>query len=254
MEIRNRVAIVTGAGAGGTGRAIALRLAQEGAAIAVTDVDPAGGEETVRLIKAHKGRAAFVRADMRVDDDIEGMIAFAERQFGGLDMLVNNAGWTDEPHFPEASPAHWGATLDLNLRGPMFGTQCAIEAMWRTGGGAVVNIASVAGLGYGPHNSPEYAAAKAGLIRFTASLASLREHMNVRVNCVIPQWIATEHVKATIAAMSPDERAQVPDRLNEPEEIADAVVEFIRDDELTGRVMVCWCGEPRTLFDPSRRE
>jgi NAD(P)-dependent dehydrogenase (short-subunit alcohol dehydrogenase family) len=112
----------------------------------------------------------------------------------------------------------------------------------------------VAGLGYRPHDSPEYAAAKAGLIRFTASLAPLRERMNVRVNCVIPHWIATEHVKAAIARMSPEERARVPERLNDPDEIADAVIELVRDDDLAGRVMVCWCGEPRRLIDPDRRE
>jgi histidinol-phosphate aminotransferase len=82
-----------------------------------------------------------------------------------------------------------------------------------------VNISSVAGLGYLTHSSPEYSAAKAGLIRFTATLAPLKERMNVRVNCVIPQWIATEHVKATIARMSPEERARVHERLNEPDVI-----------------------------------
>jgi NAD(P)-dependent dehydrogenase (short-subunit alcohol dehydrogenase family) len=181
-------------------------------------------------------------------------VDFAGRTFGRLDILVNNAGWTDEPYFPAGSPAHWGATLDLNLRGPMLATQLATQAMGNTGGGAVVNISSVAGLGYRPHDSPEYAAAKAGLIRLTATLAPLRDRVNVRVNCVVPDWIATDHVKATIAKMTPEERARVPERLTEPEEIADAVVELIRNDDLAGRVMVCWCGEPRQLIDPNRRD
>jgi NAD(P)-dependent dehydrogenase (short-subunit alcohol dehydrogenase family) len=254
MDIDGRVAIVTGAGAAGTGRAIALRLAGEGAHVVVADIQAQGGGETVHQVEAGGGRAAFVRADMRVPDDIEAMVAFAQRRFGRLDVLVNNAGWTDEPYFPDGSPAHWGATLDLNLRGPMLATQFAIEAMERIGGGAIVNISSVAGLGYRPQDLPEYSAAKAGLIRLTATLAPLKERMNVRVNCVVPEWIATEHVKATIARMTPEERARVPERLNEPEEIADAVVEFIRDDDLAGRVMVCWCGEPRRLIDSDRRE
>jgi NAD(P)-dependent dehydrogenase (short-subunit alcohol dehydrogenase family) len=254
MHIHGQAAIVTGAGAAGTGRAIAMRLAREGAGVVVSDIDPVGGGETIRRIEADGGRAAFCRADMRVADDVEALVGFAERTFGAVDILVNNAGWTDPPYFPDGSPAHWGATLDLNLRGPMLATQLAIEAMARRGGGAVVNISSVAGLGYGPHDSPEYAAAKAGLIRFTATLAPLKERLNVRVNCVVPHWIATDHVKATIAAMPPEERALVPERLNEPEEIADAVVEFLRNDDLAGRVMVCWCGEPRRLMDPDRRD
>ena len=254
MDTGGRVGIVTGAGAAGTGRAIALRLAREGAALVVADIDQRGGDETVRRIEAEGGRAAFVRADMRSADETAAMVALAERTFGRVDILVNNAGWTDPPHFPEGSPAHWGATLDLNLRGPMLATQLAIRSMKRIGGGAVVNISSVAGLGFRPHDSPEYAAAKAGLIRFTATLAPLRERLNVRVNCVVPHWIATEHVKAAIAEMIPEERARVPERLNDPEEIADAVIEFIRDDDLAGRVMVCWCGEPRRLIDPERAE
>jgi NAD(P)-dependent dehydrogenase (short-subunit alcohol dehydrogenase family) len=254
MEIEGRVAIVTGAGAQGTGRAIAQALAREGASILVGDVDRVGGEETVARIDSAGGRAAFVRADMRVAADIEHLVSETEARFGTLDVLVNNAGWTDEPHFPEGSPEHWGATLDLNLRGPMLATQLAIDRMQRQGGGAVVNVASVAGLGYRPHGSPEYAAAKAGLIRFSAALGPLRERMGVRVNCVIPEWIATDHVKETIAAMTPEERARVPERLNDPDEIAEAVVGLIRDDELAGRVVVCWCGEPRRLIDADRLE
>jgi NAD(P)-dependent dehydrogenase (short-subunit alcohol dehydrogenase family) len=219
----------------------------------VADVDPEGGRETVRLIEAAGGRASFVRADVRVGDDAQHMVEFAERTYGWLDFLVNNAGDTLEPHFPKATPAHWGATLDLNLRGPMLATQTALEAMGRRGGGAVVNIASVAGLGFRPHDSPEYAAAKAGLIRFTATLAPLRDRMNVRVNCVVPHWIETERVREEIAAMPPNEQAEVP-ALVQPEEVADAVVTFLEDDELAGRVMVLWCEEPARLFDPNRRE
>jgi NAD(P)-dependent dehydrogenase (short-subunit alcohol dehydrogenase family) len=163
--------------------------------VVVGDVDPLGGNETVDRIEAAGGRAAFVRADVRVGDDIRGMAAFAEQTFGGLDILVNNAGNTWRPHFPDCPPEHWEAALDLNLRGPMIAIQVAMEAMRRRGGGSVVNISSVAGLGCGPHDSPEYAAAKAGLIRLTATLAPLAETQNVRVNCVVPHWIETDEVK-----------------------------------------------------------
>jgi NAD(P)-dependent dehydrogenase (short-subunit alcohol dehydrogenase family) len=252
MDIDGKVALVTGAGAG-AGKAIALRLAAEGAAVMIADIDPEAGRGVAHGIEANGGRAAFVRADVRVGDDVERMVAVAEDTFGSLDILVNNAGDTIRPHFPDSSPAHWAAELDLNLRGPMLATQLALEPMRRRGGGAIVNISSVAGLGLRPHESPEYAAAKAGLIRFTATLAPLRERMNIRVNCVIPHWIAPERVREEIAAMSPEEQAKVPVLL-QPDEVADAVVELIRGDELAGRVMVMWCEEPRRFLDTDRRE
>jgi NAD(P)-dependent dehydrogenase (short-subunit alcohol dehydrogenase family) len=253
MKTEGRVAIVTGAGAEGTGRAIAMAFAHSGASVVVGDIDPIGGKETVDRIEAAGARAAFVRADVRVRDDIRRLARFAERDFGGLDILVNNAGNTWPPHFPDCPPDHWEAALDLNLRGPMFAIQVALEAMRRRGGGAIVNVSSVAGLGYGPHDSPEYAAAKAGLIRLTATLAPLAETDNVRVNCVVPHWIETEEVKREIAALSPPEQADVP-RLLQPSEVADAVVGLVEDDTLAGRCLVMWCEEPPHLIDPGRRE
>jgi NAD(P)-dependent dehydrogenase (short-subunit alcohol dehydrogenase family) len=253
MKTEGRVAIVTGAGAEGSGRAIAMAFAHSGASVVVGDIDPIGGKETVDRIEAAGARAAFVRADVRVRDDIRRLARFAERDFGGLDILVNNAGNTWPPHFPDCPPDHWEAALDLNLRGPMFAIQVALEAMRRRGGGAIVNVSSVAGLGYGPHDSPEYAAAKAGLIRLTATLAPLAETDNVRVNCVVPHWIETEEVKREIAALSPPEQADVP-RLLQPSEVADAVVGLVEDDTLAGRCLVMWCEEPPHLIDPGRRE
>jgi len=224
-----------------------------GASVVVGDIDPLGGRETVHRIEAAGGRAVFVRADVRIRDDIRAMAALADQTFGGLDILVNNAGNTWPPHFPDCPLEHWEAALDLNLRGPMFAIQVALDAMRRRGGGSVVNISSVAGLGYGPHDSPEYAAAKAGLVRLTATLAPLAETHNIRVNCVVPHWIETNEVKREIAAMTPDERADVP-RLLQPSEVADAVIGLVEDDTLAGRILVMWCEEPPHLIDPGRRE
>ncbi len=253
MEVRDRVAIVTGGGGGGTGRAIALRLASGGATVVVADIDEEGGAETVRQIDASGGTAAFVPADVIREDDVNRMVSFAESAFGGLDILVNNAGLTPEPHFPDAPVEHWSRYLDLNLRGPMLAIQCALEPMTRRGAGAIVNIASVAGFGFAPHSSPEYAAAKAGLIRLTATLAPLAERANVRVNCIIPNWIGTDEVRAEIAAMSPDERAGVPDELTPPEDIADAVARFVDDETMAGRVLLWWSGEEPRLLPVSER-
>lgn len=251
MQVRGRVALVTGAAAG-TGRVIARRLASDGALVVVADVDTSGGRETARSMQREGGRAWFVEADMTSNEHVRRMISFAEQEVGGLHVLVNNAGGGGhvEPHYPEAGPDQWRATLELNLGGPMLATQLALDPMRRAGGGVVVNIASTAGIGFAPHHSPEYAAAKAGLIRFTSSLSGLRERLGVRVNCVVPDWIATERALAQLARMTPAERAAAPTP-RPPEQIAAAVADFIRDEDRSGRVMVMWPGEPPRLLDPS---
>lgn len=249
MEIEGNVALVTGAGAG-AGRAIAVRLAADGAATVIADIDALGGLETVQRIQSTGGRAAFLRADVTAEPDVRAMVAFAEETFGGLDILINNAGGVPEPVFPDAPSDHWCRTLTLNLTGPMLAIQHALPAMARRDGGAVVNISSVAGLGYGPHDSPEYAAAKAGLIRLSVVLAPLAERHHVRVNCVVPNWILTERVRDQLAAMKPEERAALPAPMTTPEEIAAAVAHFVRDDTLVGRVLVCWTGRPWHLVAP----
>jgi 3-oxoacyl-[acyl-carrier protein] reductase len=252
MELEERVALVTGGGGPGTGRAIALRLAAEGAAVVVADVDDEGGRETVRCVRSAGGRASFVRADVTVESDVAAMTAFAGEAFGGLDVLVNSAGGPDAPSFPDVGSDQWGRTLDRNLRGPMLAIQHALPAMRRRGGGAVVNVASIAGLGTLPSPLVEYAVAKSGLIRLTAVLEPLAARDGVRVNCVAPDWISTPATVAYAATLDRAERARlhIPDRMTPPEEIAGAVARLIADDSLAGRVLVCWCGQPWVLVAP----
>jgi NAD(P)-dependent dehydrogenase (short-subunit alcohol dehydrogenase family) len=225
MKIEGKTAVVTGA-AVGIGRAIAQRLAAEGASVVLADIDEAGGRETRELI----GEAArFVPTDMRDDDAVAQLMA-CEPQ-----ILINNAGGGPKlrPCFPDADVGRWTASLDLNLRAPMLATQLALEPMHRAGGGAVVNLGSTAGLGFGPHVSPEYSAAKAALIRLTATLGVLRESHQVRVNCVVPDWVATDRGLAEQAELADPGPPLVP-----LSTLTDAVMDFIEDDTLAGRVML----------------
>ena len=219
---------MTGAGIG-TGRAITLALAAEGADVVASDVDESGGHETVAMCD---GRARFVKADVTDADELRRLIDSAAPT-----ILVNNAGGGGHipPHFPDAAPHEWGATLDLNLRAPMLATQLALTQMRRAGGGAIVNVASTAGLGSERYQSPEYGAAKAGLIRFTSALGAID---GVRVNCIVPDWVATERVTA-------EERATTPPPIPLAA-VGAAVIRLIRDDSLSGRALVLWRGaDPR---------
>jgi NAD(P)-dependent dehydrogenase (short-subunit alcohol dehydrogenase family) len=227
MEISGKRAVVTGA-AVGTGRAIATRLAAEGAEVVLVDVDDEAGHEAAEAL----GRARYEHVDL-LDDQALATLLDETRP----EILVNNAGGGAvlRPCFPEADAARWSASLDLNLRAPMLATQLVLERMRQAGGGAVVNIGSTAGRGLGPHVSPEYSASKAGLIRFTATLAPLRESHRVRVNCVVPDWVATERGIAEREALPVEERGpeQIPLRT-----LTDAVVRLIEDDTLAGRVLL----------------
>jgi len=117
--------------------------------------------------------------------------------------------------------------------------QYALPMFDRRGGGVIVNISSLGGVGYAPYWWPEYAAAKAAIIRLTAALGGLVEQRKVRVNCVAPNWVATEKVLATVANMTPEQRKEsyVPDELATPEDIGEVVLEFVRDDSMAGRII-----------------
>ena len=159
MELEEKVALVTGAGAG-IGRAAALRLAREGAAVAVADVDENTGSGTVREIQSRGGWAAFVLADVASEADVAKMVAFAEEEFGGLDVLVNNAGGVEEPYFPEGDPEHWGRTIDINLRGTLLGIHFGVRAIKKRGGGAIINVSSMGGSVSSPATDPSTAQPK----------------------------------------------------------------------------------------------
>ena len=257
MDPSGKVALVTGAGSG-IGRATAIALAKAGASVAIADMDGDGGRETVRLIEDAGGRAAFVQVDVTKRNDLEKMVSFAEEAFGGLDILHNNAGiGTPPPRYPEAPVDLWERTIAIDLWAVIAGTQAAVPAMKRRGGGVIVNTASVAGLiAYLP--DPIYAAVKHGVVGFSRSLTYLKDEANIRVNCVCPVVVNTPMIRKGMEGLSGEERAQREAFLNQmplitPEEIADAVMEFVQDDSLNGEAMGVTFGRPRKLVPPAIR-
>jgi NAD(P)-dependent dehydrogenase (short-subunit alcohol dehydrogenase family) len=256
MDLAGKVAVVTGAGGDGSGRAIALRLARAGAAVALCDVNEGGARETVRQIEAAGGRAAFYPADVRVADQVRALIAFAEDTFGPLSVMVNNA---SAPFHPDDPLEHWFETMQTDLLGAMYGIRAAIDALRPGGGGAIVNISSISALWHGrAHSAPAYDAAKAGLLRLTTNLGWLGEQEHIRVNCLAPGWIASAQVRAYWEPLTPEERQQrgAPSRLLALDQVADAVLRLATDESLCGRVMVWWSeDQPRLIpwADPGYR-
>jgi 3-oxoacyl-[acyl-carrier protein] reductase len=249
VEIRGTTAIVTGA-ARGIGLAVTRRLVAEGASLLLVDVDEPEGRRVAEELRAGDAEVAFVATDVTDPAAVEAVIANAVERFGGLEILVNNAGGYDEPVFPDAPVEHWSRTLDLNLRAVMFGIQSALPAM--TAGGAIVNVASSAGLPGSAHPGPDYAVAKAGVMRLTECLAPLAE-LGIRVNCVCPHTVATENVLRTIGELHA-QGEELPEPLRgeliRPDEIADAVVRLVEDETLAGRILVCRGGREAELLAP----
>ena len=249
MNLNGKVAVVTGSGGLGSGRAEACRLAAEGCRVVVSDIKESGGDETVRRIEAAGGTARFHRCDVRSRAAVQDLMAFAEREFGGVDILVNNA---SARYRPGAPMEQWYAPLQADLAGAMHGVEFGVEAMRKRGGGAIINVSSTSALGYGRKRSQSTASdiAKAGMLRLTTGLAGLREEANIRVNCLVPDWVAHPDVKKYYDTLSPEDR---PPRLTELAEIAQAEVKLASDDTLAGRVLVMWSGGPCGLISADDR-
>jgi len=254
MQLRDKVAIVTGAGGGGCGRVIARRLAREGCRVVVSDIDECGAQETVRLIASEKGQAISVRCDVSREEDLKNLFAVAEKTFGGVDIVVNNAG----PGHGAGPLDDWLETIEATLLSAMCGTLLGIEALRRRGGGAIVNVGSTSALGHGRKHSPwpAYDIAKAGVMRLTTTLGFLKERENIRVNCLVPAWMASEEVAAYVNSLgSAQEREArgVPKTLITLDQAADAVIRLITDESLAGRLYVYWNDEPpRLIADEDR--
>lgn len=249
MELTGKIAIVTGSGGPGCGRAVACRLAREGCSVVVSDIDDAGAVETLRLIETAGGRAALRHADVRLESDVRALVDFAQQTFGRLDIVVNNA---SAPFRPREPMDHWTEIIEADLLGPMNFLLHSRPAMRRTGGGVVINFGSTSAVGHGYKHCPvaAYDVAKAGVMRLTTALAALRESEGIRVNCIVPDWVATPEVKEYWDALPPEQRRQhgVPAVLTTLDEIAQAVVDLIADESLAGRVLVWWSGEPPGLI------
>ncbi len=232
MQLEGKVALVTG-GSSGIGRATALLLAFEGARVVVSDVNVAGGQETLQLIQRQGGGGMFTRADVAKAADVEALLTLTMDTYGRLDGAVNNAGvggtmTPTDRHTEE----EWDLVLNINLKGVFLCMKYELPAMLKTGGGSIVNIASAAGL-IGFRHASAYAASKHGVVGLTRSAALEYAKKNIRVNAVCPGFTHTPMVEAMEEANPKMTEATINSvpmrRLGTPEEIAQSVLWLCSD-------------------------
>jgi len=222
---------VTGA-ASGIGRATAERLAEEGAAVMVTDIQDTAGEAAANEIAAAGGRAVFVHHDVTSEEDWRSAVARAKEEFGGLDILVNNAGLGDLKTIEETTLEEWERTIAIDQTGVFLGMKYAAEALAASGHGSVINISSIFGTSGGFGTSPAYHAAKGAVRTLTKNVALHWAEKGVRVNSIHPGFIATSIIEQ--AKGTPVEQGMIAltpmGRLGRPEEIAAGVAYLASDD------------------------
>jgi len=238
----NRVAIVTG-GASGIGAATLRRFAAEGARVVGADVNDEGGERVAAEIRAQGGVARFHHADVTQLADLQQTVAFAIEQFGGLDIMHNNAAASGGGYVADIDPAVWQQSLAIMLSGVFHGIKAAIPAMLERGGGSIINTASVEGL-FGEVMSAPYCTAKAGVINLTRTAAMEYGRRNIRVNCICPGVVDTPMFELVLA-VSPNTREHIAaqhalGRVLRPEEIANVAL-FLASEQssaITGAAIV----------------
>jgi len=192
MRLFNKVTLITGAGSG-IGRESALLFAKEGAKVVVVDINSTAGEETVALIKTADGEAAFTRADVAKAADARAMIEFAEKTYGQLNVLFNNAGI-----FPDADGSVleteeevWDLVMNVNLKGVFLGCKYGVPALLRAGGGSIINTASFVALMGAATSQIAYTASKGGVLSMTREMAVEFARKNIRLNAICPGPVET---------------------------------------------------------------
>ncbi|RPF21365.1 SDR family NAD(P)-dependent oxidoreductase [Myceligenerans xiligouense] len=230
-RLRDRTALVTGGG-NGIGRAIALRLAQEGAAVLVTDVQDDAGEKVAGEIRDGGGRAVFVHHDVTDEHSWSAAVDRAAAEFGGLDVLVNNAGIGDLGAIEDTTLEDYERTISVDQTGVFLGMRAAADLLKASGHGSVINISSIFGASGGFGTSPAYHAAKGAVRTLTKNVALAWARAGVRVNSIHPGFIDTPMLDQARGTEFETAMLDVTPmgRLGRPEEIAAAAAFLAGDD------------------------
>jgi 3-oxoacyl-[acyl-carrier protein] reductase len=246
VKLENKVAVVTGAGRG-IGKAIAIRLAEEGASVVVNDIDFAFADNVVERLEKSGRVALTVKADVTNWSEVAQMFEQAERRFGRVDILVNNAGIRRDVPFHKLTEKEWDAAIAVQLKGGFNCTQAAQKYMVRQSYGKIVNLAAPVPAILGEAGQTSYATANAAFIGFTQALAVELGRYNINVNCVAPDFIDTEMTRNTARGeglylddFKKFALAQIPlRRLGTPEDVANLVLFLVSDEAsfISGQVI-----------------
>lgn len=239
MHLDGKTALVTGASRG-IGRAIAIKLASEGAAVAINYAGNAKAAEEVKsIIEAAGGKAMLVQADVSNAGSVDAMIKEVVEAFGGIDILVNNAGITRDGLLMRMKEEDWDAVINTNLKGVFYCTKAVSKLMMKKRAGRIVNMASVVGL-TGNAGQANYAAAKAGVIGFSKTMAKELASRGITVNMVAPGYIDTDMTAVLSESVRETMVSGIPlGRAGTPEDVANAVLFLVSDNAsyITGQVI-----------------
>ena len=235
-RLQGKAAVVTGAGVG-IGRATACLFASEGAAVGVLDRDKAAADDTVQTITARGGNAITLESDVTQEQEAIAAVAAVEAAFGGLDVLVNNAGVIGRGTVETTTETEWRRVLDVNLTGVFLMSKAAVPALRRRGGGSIINVSSAAGLAAW-YDQAAYDASKGAVVNLTRSMALDLAQDTIRANCLVPAHVITPMSETFIADGGDEARAArertlaaIPlGRFCQPEEIAFGAL-FLASDE-----------------------
>ena len=234
MRLRDKVALITGAGSG-IGRQTALLFAREGARVVAVDIDEGAAAQSVDQIAAQGGEAVCVKADVSLAADCENMVGCAESTYGRLDVLFNNAGIShiDDGDAMDTDEEVWDLTMAVNLKGVFAGCKYGIPALRRAGGGSIINTASFVALLGAATPQIAYTASKGGVLAMTRELAVIHARENIRVNALCPGPLQTELLMKYLDTEEKRQRrlVHIPmGRFGKAEEIAQTVL-FLAADE-----------------------
>jgi len=243
-RVAGKVAVITG-GARGIGYGCAAKLAGEGAQVVIGDILEAEGEGAAAAIREAGGQAIFQRTDVRDEQQCAALIEAAGREFGRLNILVNNVGWFPRAGLEDTTTEFWENTIQINLRSAFFCCKFGVPRLRAAGGGSIINIGSINGI-QGLPTLVAYSAAKGGLLAMTRTLAGAYAPDRIRVNYVIPGWVLSEGELELHRTLGLDEQAVrhagehlALGRHQTPDDTANAVL-FLASDEssqITGTIM-----------------